>query len=149
MSHDDEISDSPIKSVATHVQRYLASDGENGHLYYGKPTLLLTTRGRKSGKLRRTALIYGEDQGRYLLVPSNGGASEHPAWYLNLLDDPDVEVQIFADKFSATARIATAAEKPALWQIMVKLFPTYATYQVKAGDRELPVVILERVEAAD
>nr|BFE79864.1 hypothetical protein GCM10020093_024650 [Planobispora longispora] len=70
--HEEEISDSPTGWVAKHVRDYLASDGDKGHLYHGIPTLLLTTRGRKSGKLRRTALIYGTDGGRHLLVASNG-----------------------------------------------------------------------------
>src|SRR5262245_24300104 len=144
MSHDDEISNSPTKWVAKHIDQYLETDGQKGHIYHGTPTLLLTTRGRKSGKLRRTALIYGESEGRYLLVPSNGGAHEPPAWLLNLLDNPDVEIQVNADKFPAKARLATDAEKPALWEIMTKIFPRYNTYQKQAGDRDIPVVIIER-----
>lgn len=142
--HDDEVIDSPVGWVAKHIRRYVESDGKEGHLYQGMPTLLLTTRGRKSGLLRRTALIYGQDGDRYLLVPSNGGSTEHPAWYLNLLAQDEVEVQIGAEKFNARARDATPDEKPALWQIMVAIFAQYKTYQKKAG-REIPVVILERI----
>jgi deazaflavin-dependent oxidoreductase (nitroreductase family) len=143
MTEHEEIVDSPVKWVAKHIRRYVETDGKDGGLYQGMPTLLLTTRGRKSGKLYRTALIYGEDNGRYLLIPSNGGSSEHPSWYLNLSENPAVEVQVGADKFSARARIANTDEKPALWQIMTKIFPRYNTYQKQAG-REIPVVILER-----
>ena len=144
MTQPDEVSDSPVEWVAKHVQRYLETEGKQGHLYHGMPTLLLTTRGRKSGKLRRTALIYGQDSDRYLLVASNGGAAQHPAWYFNLIEQPEVEVQINADVFSARARIATSEEKPALWLKMAAIFPQYNTYQAKAG-RDIPIVIIEHI----
>ncbi|MEJ7654123.1 MAG: nitroreductase family deazaflavin-dependent oxidoreductase [Chloroflexia bacterium] len=131
--------------MAEHIRTYVETDGEKGHIYNGVRSLLLTTRGRKSGKLRRTALIYGEDSQRYLLVGSNGGSPHHPAWYLNLVEHPEVVVQIGANKFSARARTATEEEKPALWQRMVSIFPMYDRYQRKAG-RQIPVVILERIE---
>ena len=143
MAEQEEIIDSKVKRVAKHVQRYVESDGKDGYLYNGMPTLLLTTRGRKSGKLYRTALIFGEDNGRYLLIPSNGGSDDAPSWYLNLVENPEVYVQVVADKFTAQARIATPEEKPSLWQIMTKIFPRYNTYQ-KQSAREIPVVILER-----
>jgi deazaflavin-dependent oxidoreductase (nitroreductase family) len=144
MSEQEDISDSPVGWVAKHINRYVESDGKDGHQYMGVQSLLLTTRGRKSGKLYRTALYYGQDGDRYLLVPSNGGSEEHPSWYLNLVENPAVEVQVGAEKFSAHARTATPEEKPALWQIMTKIFSRYNTYQKQAG-REIPVVILERV----
>ncbi|MEV4096717.1 nitroreductase family deazaflavin-dependent oxidoreductase [Streptosporangium saharense] len=140
---DPEVYDSTTDWVARHIRRYVESDGADGHIYQGIPTLLLTTRGRRSGKLRRTALIYGEDEGRYLLVASNGGSAGHPAWYLNLTEDPVVAVQVGPDKFTARARTATAEEKPHLWRLMASIFPLYDTYQAKAP-REIPLVILER-----
>ena len=143
MTEHEAIIDSPVGWVAKHIRRYIESEGKQGHLYQGMPSLLLTTRGRKSGKLYRTALFYGEDNGRYLLVPSNGGSDDAPSWYLNLVENPAVELQVGADKFTAQARIASAEEKPALWQIMTKIFPRYNAYQ-KQADREIPVVILER-----
>jgi deazaflavin-dependent oxidoreductase (nitroreductase family) len=105
-------------------------------------TLLLTTRGRKSGKLRRTALIFGRDGKNYLVVASKGGAPNHPLWYLNLVANPEVEIQVGAEKFTAHARTAAQEEKPRLWKIMAGIFPNYDEYQAKAG-REIPVVILE------
>jgi deazaflavin-dependent oxidoreductase (nitroreductase family) len=141
---EEEILDSPTGWVAKHIRRYVETDGLQGQMYNGRPALLLTTRGRRSGKLRRTALFYGQDGDRYLLVASNGGAPKHPAWYHNLVDHPEVEIQVGPETFTARARTATAEEKPALWQRMVALFPLYATYQAKAG-REIPVVIVERV----
>jgi deazaflavin-dependent oxidoreductase (nitroreductase family) len=120
------------------------TDGRKGHRWQGVPTLLLITRGRKSGKLRRTALIYGVDGDRYLVVASTGGAPANPAWYLNLVQNPDVEVQVGADKFTARASTAHSDEKPPLWVLMASIWPDYDKYQAKTN-REIPVVILERV----
>jgi deazaflavin-dependent oxidoreductase (nitroreductase family) len=139
-----EAKDSPVSWVGDHIKQYVESDGAVGHLWNGYPTLLLTVVGRKSGTPRRTALIYGKDGDRYLLVASKGGAPEHPLWYLNLDANPTVEVQVEADTFTATARTATAREKPALWRTMVGIYPPYEEYQAKT-DRDIPVVILERV----
>ena len=145
MAPQEEVTDSPTGWVAEHVDRYVETDGREGHEWRGVPTLLLTTRGRKSGKLRRTALIYGEDgEGRYLLVASRGGAPEHPSWYLNLAAHPEVEVQVGADKFAARARTADAREKPRLWQLMASIWPDYDGYQKKTS-RDIPVVIVERI----
>ncbi|PWU46145.1 nitroreductase family deazaflavin-dependent oxidoreductase [Micromonospora sp. S4605] len=139
----DTIEDSPVGWVASHVRRYLETDGADGGKYHGYDALLLTTRGRRSGTLRRTALIYGRDGDRYLLVASNGGAARHPNWYLNLCADPEVRVQVGAEKFAARARTATGEERDRLWQVMTKVFPTYARYQQQT-DREIPVVVVER-----
>jgi deazaflavin-dependent oxidoreductase (nitroreductase family) len=142
--HSEEVLDSPTGWVADHIRRYVETDGRDGHLYQEWPTLLLSTRGRKSGKLRRTALIYGQEGDRYLLVASNGGADSHPAWYLNLVEHPDVTVQVLADVFNARARTATNAEREPLWRNMASVFPLYDEYQRKA-ERQIPLVILERV----
>lgn len=141
----EEIIDSPTGWVGDHIRMYVESNGQKGHHWRGMTTLLLTTRGRKSGQLRRTALIYGQDGDRYLIVASNGGSDHHPLWYLNLADDPQVELQVGAETFRAIARTANPEEKPRLWQIMTKIFPTYDGYQTKAGKagREIPLVILE------
>jgi len=142
---EEQVLDSPTDWVAKHIRRYVESDGAKGHIFYGVPALLLTTRGRKSGRLRRTALYYGRDGERYLLVASNGGSRQHPAWYLNLVANPEVEVQVEAETFRARARPADPAEKPALWAEMARIFPTYDSYQKKA-ERDIPVVIVERVD---
>ncbi|MEV5767407.1 nitroreductase family deazaflavin-dependent oxidoreductase [Micromonospora sp. NPDC052213] len=140
----ETIEDSPVGWVASHVERYLATDGTDGGKFHGYDALLITTRGRRTGKLRRTALIYGRDGDSYLLVASNGGAARHPAWYLNLCADPEVQVQVGADRFRGRARTATAEERPRLWQVMTGVFPTYARYQ-QGTDREIPVVVVEPV----
>jgi deazaflavin-dependent oxidoreductase (nitroreductase family) len=141
-----EVHDSPTDWVAKHIRSYVETGGRDGHLWRGVPTLLLTTRGRRSGLLRRTALIYGRDGDNHLVVASSGGAPRHPAWYLNLAAEPEVEVQVGADTFRARARTATAEERPALWRTMASIFPMYDQYQAKT-DREIPLVILEPLPA--
>ncbi len=126
-----------------HVDRYRATDGAEGHEWQGTQTLLLTTTGRKSGEPRTTPLIYAPDGDAYVIVASKGGADEPPAWYLNLSDRPEVEVQVKGDRFEATARTADAKEKPRLWEKMVGEWPSYDEYQGKT-EREIPVVVLER-----
>ncbi len=144
MSAQEEIRDSPVGWVAEHIRQYVQTNGEQGHLWRGVPTLLLTTKGRRSGKPRRTALIYGLDGDRYLVVASKGGAQQHPLWYLNLLEHPEVEIQVGGDRFRASARAATAEEKPRLWERMTQIWPAYDEYQTKT-DRDIPVIILERI----
>ncbi|HEY2488679.1 MAG TPA: nitroreductase family deazaflavin-dependent oxidoreductase [Streptosporangiaceae bacterium] len=126
-----------------HVSRYVETDGREGHDWNGVQTLILTTTGRKSGRKISTPLIYGRRGDDYLVVASKGGADQPPAWYLNLQADPEVEVQVLADKFAARARTATADEKPALWRQMAQIWPDYDNYQRKT-ERSIPVVILER-----
>lgn len=126
-----------------HVDRYQATDGEEGHEWRGTTALLLTTTGRKSGEEHTTPLIYQEHDGDYLIVASKGGADEPPAWYLNLETDPTVRVQVKGDRFTANARDATSDEKPEMWGKMTGVWPDYDEYQRKT-DREIPVVVLER-----
>jgi deazaflavin-dependent oxidoreductase (nitroreductase family) len=126
-----------------HVERYRETDGEEGHDWNGTTVLVLTTTGRQSGQPRSTPLIYGTHGDDYLVVASKGGAPEHPAWYLNLSADPEVEVQVLGDRFHGHARTATAEEKPELWSTMTKSWPAYDEYQTKT-DREIPVVVIER-----
>jgi deazaflavin-dependent oxidoreductase (nitroreductase family) len=143
MASQEEVHDSPTRWVARHVRRYAETDGRSGHKWNGARTLLLTTRGRRSGKLRRTALIYGRDGDRYLVVASNGGARNHPFWYLNLSAQPEVQVQVEAERFTARARTAGPDERPRLWRLMAEIWPEYERYQKRTA-REIPVVVLER-----
>jgi deazaflavin-dependent oxidoreductase (nitroreductase family) len=126
-----------------HVERYQATGGEEGHDWQGTTTLILTTTGRRSGRERATPLIYQQHGDDYLVVASNGGADEPPAWYSNLDADPDVKVQVKADRFRARARTAGADEKPEMWRTMTAAWPAYDRYQKKT-EREIPVVVLER-----
>jgi len=127
-----------------HVERYEATDGEEGyHWEKGTTILLLHTTGRQSGKDYTHPLIYRDWEDKYLVVASKGGADAPPAWYLNLEDDPEVQVQIKGDVFTAKARVATPEEKPAMWDHMVEVWPDYAEYQKKT-DRDIPIVVLDR-----
>ena len=127
-----------------HVDRYVATNGEEGHNWVrGAPVLILTTTGRRSGETRSTPLIYGRSGADYLVVGSKGGAPTPPAWYLNLQANPDVSVQVKADRFAARARTASKQEKPELWKLMTSIWPDYDEYQTKT-EREIPVIILER-----
>jgi deazaflavin-dependent oxidoreductase (nitroreductase family) len=142
MTDQEKVFDSPTGWVAKHIRRYEKTGGRAGHEWNGATTLLLTTRGRKTGKLRRTALIYGRDGDNYVLVASRGGHAHHPSWYLNLVANPEVTVQVRADKFTARAHTATPEEKARLWPLMTSIWPAYDDYQEKT-DREIPIVVLE------
>lgn len=129
-----------------HVQRYEETDGEVGHDWQeGAPVLVLTTKGRKTGQDRKFALIYQEHEGDYVIVASKGGADSNPGWYLNLVENPEVRVQVKADKFTARARTADEQEKGVLWPKMARVWPQYDEYQ-KQTERPIPVVVLERTD---
>ena len=149
---DANVPDSLPGWISDHLKRYLASDGADGHMWDSGPvggpgllpTLLLTTTGRRSGKSIIMPLIYGEADGNYVIIASKGGAPKHPGWYLNLGANSAVEVQVKADRFKAKARTVTGDERAALWKKMEFIYPPYNDYQAKT-DREIPVVVLERV----
>jgi deazaflavin-dependent oxidoreductase (nitroreductase family) len=127
-----------------HVQRYQATDGEEGHIWReGSTILLLTTRGRKTGNPTTTPLIYDLDGDNAVIVASKGGAPEHPGWYRNILENNHVDVQIKGERFHAHARTAEGEERERLWKQMNRMWPHYDEYQTKT-DREIPVVVLER-----
>ena len=144
MSSEPKVVDSPTGWVNKHIQDYVETDGAKGQIFAGVPALLVTTKGRKTGTLHRTALYYGEDDGRYVIVGSQGGAPKHPAWFLNLEANPDVELQIGPEIFPARARVAAGDERTRLWKMMAAIFPNYNTYQAST-EREIPIVVLERV----
>jgi deazaflavin-dependent oxidoreductase (nitroreductase family) len=140
----EAVHDNPTDWVAKQIRTFVESGGEKANRFYGHDVLLLTTRGRRSGKLRRTALWYFRDGDRYVLVGSNGGLKQHPSWYLNLVEHPEVDVQIRGGRFAARARPAGGDERPKLWERLAAEVPQYASYQKKLGGRrELPVVIVE------
>ena len=134
-----------------HVNRYLDSGGTDGHMYkvtppgYPEmtvPSLLLTTRGRKSGQEFIFPLFYGQAGGSCFVVASKGGSPDHPGWYKNLLANPDVGIQVGTQTFKVRARTASGAERARLWQEALKFWPPYADYERKT-DREIPVVVLD------
>ncbi len=116
---------------AEHVKRYRGTNGEVGYIWNGVPILLLTTTGRRSGERRTSALIYGEADGNYLVVASQGGAPTHPNWYLNITENPDAEIQVRAEVIPVTARAASSDEKPRLWKVMTGVWPNYDVYQTR------------------
>lgn len=138
----EEVYNSPSGWVADHIRDYLQTDGEKGHMWRGVPTLLLITRGRRTGKLRRSALIYGRMGDAYVVVASKGGHPRHPMWYLNLRANPEVEVQVGAETSKGKARDATDDERPFLWEQMAGIWPAYDDYQEKTM-RRIPVVVIE------
>lgn len=142
------------KWMKDHVDRYLSSAGTDGHMYkitlpnmpeLTVPSLLLITKGRKSGQKFLFPLFYGHAGKGYFVVASKGGAPEHPGWYRNLMANPDVEIQVGTAKMKARARVASGEERAKLWKEGVVFWPPYADYQVKAGAREIPVVVLDPV----
>jgi deazaflavin-dependent oxidoreductase (nitroreductase family) len=132
--------------VRDQVARYEATDGREANTLRdtGLPVVLFTTRGKKSGKIRKMPLMRVEHDGAYAMVASQGGAPEHPSWYFNLKADPDaLMVQDGADRFDATARELEGEEREIWWQRAVAAYPTYAVYQTRT-DRLIPVLLAER-----
>ena len=143
MTTDEQPTDPQADWVRDHLHRYVATDGTDGHEWRpGVPTLLLTTRGRRSGKLRRTPLIYGRDGDRYVVVASYGGSPQHPDWYFNLTDDPDVTIQVGPDEMPARASTIEGADRERLWGVLTGIWPDYDKYQAKT-ERTIPLVALE------
>jgi deazaflavin-dependent oxidoreductase (nitroreductase family) len=135
---------------------YRLTDGAVGRHVGGRPALLLHTVGRRTGEPRTTALIYARHDEHYLVVASNGGASRHPAWLLNVEAEPDVELQVGRSRQPARARVASGDERSELWQVvnrgnrgLARLLHRGATgrYDVyqRHTDREIPVVVIDPV----
>ena len=129
--------------VADQVDRYESSGGTRGVTAQGKPVVVVTMRGRRSGKVRKAALMRVEHDGQYAVVASKGGDPDHPAWYLNLLADPEVTVRDGTEVWDARARVAEGDERATWWARAVEAWPAYADYQART-DRQIPVVLLER-----
>ncbi len=142
------------KWMVDHVDKYLSSGGTEGHMYsltppnsptLTIPSLLLITTGRKTGQKFLFPLFYGRTGDSYYIVASKGGAPEHPGWYRNILANPEVEIQVGTAKMRARARTAQGEERARLWKDAAVFWPPYNDYQKKAGDREIPVVVLDPV----
>lgn len=126
-----------------HVRRYRETGGAVGHIWKrGSKILLLTTTGRRTGEPRTRPLIYERAGDAYVIVASKGGAPQHPHWYLNLVAEPQVEVQLGAEVFPARARTATGEERARLWELVNRQWPDYESYQQRTK-RVIPVVVLE------
>ena len=144
---------SEIPWIAEHTRLY-RTDPEKARLWDSRPvggpgllpTLLLTTKGRKSGEPRALPLIYGDAGKSYVVIASKGGLPHHPIWYLNLEANPDCELMVGAKRVQARARTALGEERERLWKQMARLYPPYDEYQQRATPRRIPVVVLDPVE---
>ena len=142
---------SQIPWIAKHIELY-RTDPEKAHHWDSTPlggpgilpTLLLTTKGRKSGKDRALPLIYGEAGESYVVIASKGGMPKHPLWYQNLEAEPRCELMVGAKRVEAHARVASGTEREQLWKRMAEIYPPYLDYQ-KATERTIPVVVLDPV----
>ena len=144
---------SQIPWIAEHIELY-RTDPEKARLWDSShlggpgvlPTLLLTTTGRKSGEPRALPLIYGEAGESFIVVASKGGMPNHPIWFLNLEAAPECDVQVGTRKLRARARVAEGEERERIWKQMAGIYPPYDEYQERAGDRVIPVVVLDPVD---
>jgi len=123
------------------AELYIASGGKEGTELKGKPVILLTTIGAKTGKIRKTPLMRVEHGGEYAVVASLGGAPKHPVWYFNIKANPRVELQDGAETHDYEAREVVGDEKAIWWERAVEAWPDYADYQRKT-DRQIPVFVL-------
>ena len=140
-----EYEPSPSAWSRKQAELYEATNGEEGAELRGRPVIVLTSVGAKTGKLRKTPLMRVEHDGVYAVVASLGGAPKHPVWYHNLKTNPEVELQDRATKRDYVAREVTGDEKRLWWERAVDTWPDYATYQTKT-DRQIPVFVLEEVD---
>lgn len=138
-----EYEPSPQQWVRDQVDEYEGSGGTRGTTMRDRPVVILTTQGAQSGKLRKSPLMRVEHDGTYAVVASLGGAPKHPAWYYNVLTNPDVELQDGSERHHYVAREVTGDEKATWWERAVAAFPDYAGYQRKTT-RVIPVFVLER-----
>lgn len=136
-----EYAPSPHDYVRRQVQEYEASDGARGNTMRGKPVIILSTVGAKTGRVRKTPLMRVEEGGSYAVVASQGGAPRHPQWYFNIVANPLVELQDGPIKQVYRAHEATGAERAQWWDRAVAAWPDYAGYQTKT-DRLIPVFVL-------
>ncbi|MEU8915219.1 MULTISPECIES: nitroreductase family deazaflavin-dependent oxidoreductase [Streptomyces] len=142
-----EYEPSPAQWVRDQVELYETSGGKDGTTMRGMPVVILTTRGAKSGKIRKSPLMRVEHDGTYAVVASMGGAPRHPVWFHNLVADPRVELQDGPVRRDMTAREVTGTEKALWWGRAVEAFPDYDEYQKKT-DRQIPVFVLEPAATA-
>ena len=138
--------------ISDHLRAYRESGGKSGHHWdsteFGgdglKTCLLMTTIGCKSGKAYTHPLLYGQDGENFIIVGSKGGSDTHPAWYHNLLANPEVELQVGAEVFKARATLVTGAERARVWELITGVYPPYRDYQARTS-RQIPLFSLSRI----
>jgi deazaflavin-dependent oxidoreductase (nitroreductase family) len=133
---------SPAEWVRNQVELYESTGGADGNTLRGKPVIILTTVGNKSGKIRKTPLMRVEHNGSYAIVASQGGAPKHPVWYHNVVADPNVHLQDGPEPKKYVAHEATGDEKALWWERATAVWPDYDEYQTKT-DRPIPLFVLD------
>lgn len=128
------------------IEDFRANRGKPDGPFAGRPLLLLTTRGAKSGQQRTTPMMYIPDGNRLLVVASNIGAPKHPAWYHNLVACPSVSVEVGTETYPATAVVTEGQERQRLWSKIIELYPFFADHQAKTA-RQIPIIALERQDS--
>ena len=127
------------------IEEFRAARDKGGGAMRGRPLLLLTTTGAKSGQLRTKPMMYIPDGDRLLVIASNAGAPTHPDWYRNVVAHPEVTVEVGSDTFKAIAIVTEGLERQRLWSRVVELYPFFADHQAKTS-RQIPVIVLRRLE---
>jgi deazaflavin-dependent oxidoreductase (nitroreductase family) len=135
---------SPDDWAANQAEKYEASGGTEANTLRGVPVVILTTKGRRSGNLRKSPLMRVEHEGTYAVIASQGGAPKHPGWYHNLVAEPRVMLQDGPEAREMQARVATGDERETWWSRATEVWPDYDKYQTKT-DRQIPVVLVEPV----
>lgn len=143
MALQGEYEPSPSTWAANQVAEYEASGGTEGNTMAEKPVVILHTRGRHTGKVRKSPLMRVEYDGAYAVVASKGGADDHPEWYLNLVADPQVALQDGPEPVDMSARVLSGDERAQWWARATQVWPAYDEYQAKT-DREIPIILVER-----
>jgi deazaflavin-dependent oxidoreductase (nitroreductase family) len=142
MTQNTEYAPSPEAWVRDQVALYESTGGREGNTLRGKPVIIVTSTGAKSGKIRKTPLMRVEHDGRYALIASQGGAPQHPTWYFNLVADPQVKIQDGPEPRDMVVRELSGAERAEWWERAVAAWPDYAGYAERT-DREIPVFLAE------
>ena len=127
------------------IEEFRADRDKGGGAMKGRPLLLLTTTGAKSGQLRTKPMMYIPDGDRLLVIASNAGAPTHPDWYRNVVAHPEVTVEVGNETFKAIATVTEGLERQRLWSRVVELYPFFADHQAKTS-RQIPVIVLRRLE---
>jgi deazaflavin-dependent oxidoreductase (nitroreductase family) len=139
-----KVTDVIMKTMTlVHTTVYKVSKGRFGNKMKKAPVLFLTVTGRKTGKLHTVPLLYLEDGDRKVIVASKGGDNRHPVWYLNLVANPEVKVEMAGERADMKATVVGAEEKATLWPRLVEIYPGYAGYQRKT-ERDIPLIALTR-----
>jgi F420H(2)-dependent quinone reductase len=137
---------SPSDRVREQVALYEATDGREGGSLEGRPVVILTTIGAKTGNIRKNPVMRIKEGETYVAVASNAGATSHPSWYRNLIANPEVLLQDGATVYRLRAREARGEEKTRWWAVAERFWPHFPEYRAKAGGREIPVMLLEPTE---